>query len=117
MSTIISTDLQGIKKTLLKNNATRWNSIYIMLKSYNKLTYEEVTGLIKHLKAQDQRTFTLTSSQRVMAIELENMLEELMFASKEFQSNGVTSSIVFPAITYLKTSLIKDLANYKHTKE
>ena len=48
---------------------------------------------------------------------LEHMLEELMFASKEFQSNRVTSSIVFPAISYLKNSLVKDLANYKHTKE
>ena len=78
-----------------------------MLKSYNKLTYEEFTGLIKHLKAKDQRNFTLTSSQRVMVIELENKLEELMFASKEFQSNGVTSYIVFPAISYLKTQILK----------
>ena len=117
MSTIIATDLQAVKKTLLKNNATRWNSIYIMIKSYNKLTFDEVSGLIKHLKVQEQRTFTLSPAQRTMAVELENMLEELLFASKEFQSNSVTSSIVFPAITYLKTSLIKDLANYKHTKE
>ena len=77
---VSNVDLQGIKKTLLKNNATRWNSIYIMLKSYNKLSFDEVTGLIKHLKTQEQRTFTLTSAQRAMAVELENMLE-LMFAS------------------------------------
>ena len=91
------------------------NSIRIHIRIFT-LSFDEVTGLIKHLKTQEQRTFTLTSAQRAMAVELENMLE-LMFASKEFQSNGVTSSIVFPAISYLKTSLIKDLANYKHTKE
>jgi hypothetical protein len=88
-----------------------------MIKSYNKLTLDEVASLIKNLKQQEQRTFTLTSVQRVMAIELEHMLEELMHASKEFQSNGVTSSIVYPALSYLKTYLIKDISKYKYTKE
>jgi hypothetical protein len=88
-----------------------------MIKSYNKLTLDEVTSLIKNLKSQEQRTFTLTSVQRAMAIELENMLEELLYASKEFQSNGVTSSIVYPAISYLKTYLINDISKYKYTKE
>ena len=38
----------------------------------------EVNGLIKRRKQHEQKTFTLNSTQRAMALELERMLEELL---------------------------------------
>ena len=47
-----------------------------MIKSYafSKLTFEKVSGLIKHLKPQEERTFTLSPAHRTIAVELEHML-------------------------------------------
>ena len=37
-STILTRELKEMKKSFLKNVTVRWNSIYIMIKSYNKLS-------------------------------------------------------------------------------
>lgn len=69
------------------------------------------------MKPKQQKELMLSETMRAMAVELENVLDDLLYASKEFQSNGVTSSLVYPIITLLKIDLIKDLHKYKYTVE
>ena len=116
-STILATELQEIKKTLQKNNQTRWNSWQILLKSFNKLTDTEYNNLISKLKMSDQSALKLNLYQRALCVELEKLLTDFLYISKKFQSNEVTSSIVYPAISYLKSNLVKDINQFKHTKE
>ena len=52
-----------------------------------------------------------------MARELEIVFDDFLYASKEFQSKEVTSCLVYPAISYLKAHLVKDLHKFKYTKE
>ena len=50
-----------------------------------------------------------------MARELEIVFDDSLYASKEFQSKEVTSSLVYPTISYLKSHLVKDLHKFKYT--
>ena len=52
-----------------------------------------------------------------MARELECVFDDFLYASKKFQSNGFTSSLVYPAISYLKNNLVKNIQTQKYTKE
>jgi hypothetical protein len=116
-STIIATSLESMKKTIQKNNTTRWNSIKTLLHSYNNITDDELNVLLSVLKEVDQRSVKLTLVERQMARELEIVFDDFLYASKEFQSKEVTSSLVYPAISYLKSHLVKDLHKFKYTKE
>ena len=73
--------------------------------------------LLRRLKPKAQKELMLDSNMRAMAVELEQVLDDLLYASKEFQSDGVTSSLVYPIISLLKMELIKDLNKYKYTAE
>jgi hypothetical protein len=39
-------ELRELKKVLKKKNQTRWNSIYLMLKAFLKLTFDEISNII-----------------------------------------------------------------------
>ena len=116
VSTIIKNELIEMKKTLQKNVVTRWNSIFFMVKSYNKLSLRECNTLISKIKPSEQARCTLTATERDRAAELENVLESLLYATKEFERNELSSSVVYPTINYLKNTLIKNIDVYsKHT--
>jgi len=51
------------------------------------------------------------------AVELENVLDILLYATKEFESNQVSSSVVYPTINYLKSELTRNIDDCSnHTK-
>ncbi len=106
-----------MKRTLQKDVVTRWNSVLFMVRSYNKLSLRECTNLISKIKQSEQSRCTLSVSERDRAVELENVLESLLYATKEFEKNELSSSAVYPTINYLKNTLIKNIDNYsKHTQ-
>ena len=88
--------MKEIKKTLLKNVVVRWNSIYIMIKSYNKLSQEELTKLINGVNHNERATVKLTTTQNILIKELENVLYNLFYVSQLFQRSKVSSSSVVP---------------------
>ncbi len=109
VSTIIKNELIEMKKTLLKNVVTRWNSIYFMVRSYNKITANEIKTLISKIKPSEQKRCTLTFFERERAVELESVLDILLYATKEFESDKCSSSLVYPTINYLKFELLRNL--------
>ena len=108
MSSILSQELKEMNKKLLKDFPVRWNSTYIMIKSYNKLTVEEVKKLISNVKREERAAITLSTKDKTLIDELENVLCVLFYATQLFQKSKVSSSAVYPVIVYLKTELIKD---------
>ena len=83
-----------MKKFLNKNNLTRWNIIYNMIKSYNQLSNDKLKAILK-----------LKRTRR-------SSIEILYYATNEFQSNEVTSSLIYPTILYLKKVLLKNINSY-----
>lgn len=69
------------------------------------------------IPTNQQSLYILTTSQKNMLVELENVLDDLMYATNELQSNEVTSSVVYPTICYLKTQLVTNVDNFKYTKD
>ena len=116
-STILASTLAELKKTVQKNNTTHWNSIKNLLHSYNKLNDAEISQLLSLLTDVDRKLLKLTPTQRAMTKELELVFDNFLYASKKFEEQGVTSPLVYPTISYLKNTLLKNLNTYKHTKE
>ena len=89
-----------------------------MLKSFNKLTEDEMKTLCHslNLNKSDQLIYFLTPTEKEKALELENVLDDLMFATNEFQADRVTSYTVYPTISFLKEKMIANMNKYKHTR-
>lgn len=66
MSKIIASELRKIGEKVLKDNATRWNSIYIMIKSINKLSENEFRNLINQIKLDERALYTFKKDQRLI---------------------------------------------------
>ena len=71
MSTIIAVELKKLNKKVLKNVVTRWNSIYIMIQSINKLTDTEMADLVSKIDKKDRPLFTFKKEEKKTLIELE----------------------------------------------
>lgn len=108
MSSILSQELKDMNKKLLKDFSVRWNIIYIMIKSYNKLTVEEVKKLINNVKREERAAVTFSVRDKALIDELEDVLSILFYATQLFQKSRVSSSAVYPVIVYLKSELVKD---------
>ena len=80
VSTIIKNELIEMKKTLLKNVVTRWHSIYFMVRSFNKVSVAEQKKLFSKIKESEQKACTFTFVERERAVELEHVLDVLLFA-------------------------------------
>jgi hypothetical protein len=108
MSSILSHELKEMNKKLLKDFPVRWNSIYIMIKSYNKLTADEIKKLINNVKREERAAVTVLPTEKKLIEELEKVLSVLYYATQLFQKSKVSSSAVYPVIVYLKSELVKD---------
>jgi hypothetical protein len=58
-----------------------------MVRSYNKITANEIKTLISKIKPSEQKRCTLTSFERKRAVELKSVLDILLYATKEFESD------------------------------
>ncbi len=103
MSTKLSHELKEMNKKLLKDFPVRWNSIYIMIKSYNKLTADQVKKLINNVKREERADVTFLPTEKKLIEELEQVLSVLYYATQLFQKSKISSSAVYPVIVYLKS--------------
>lgn len=53
-STTIADEFRNMKKSLLQKNVTRWNSVFFMVRSFNKLSVEEYKRLLSLVPGNQQ---------------------------------------------------------------
>jgi len=88
-----------------------------MVRSFNKVNLAEQKKLVSKIKESEQKACTFTFVERERAVELEHVLDVLLFATKEFESDKCSSSLVYPTINYLKSELVKNVDDFfLHTK-
>jgi len=60
--------------------------------------------------------FHLTETEIEMLKELEELLSLFEIMTNEFQSDGVSSSAVYPCIMFIKKKLLQNLDDYVYTQ-
>ena len=122
-SHIIAEELADMKLKFSKKNATRWNSVLFMVRSVLKATPQQLQYIQSQMPSNNQkakqarREFQISSTERVMLLELKELLELFEIATNELQSNEVSISRVFPSINSLIINLSRNINDYTHTKE
>jgi Tfp pilus assembly PilM family ATPase len=112
-----------MKLKFSKKNATRWNSVLFMVRSVLKATPQQLQYIQSQMPSNSQkakqarREFQISSTERVMLLELKELLELFEIATNELQSNEVSISRVFPSINSLIINLSRNINDYTHTKE
>jgi hypothetical protein len=64
MSSILANELRTINKRVLKNIVVRWNSIYIMIKSINKITDSEMKTIISKADSKIRDKIKFSKDER-----------------------------------------------------
>ena len=59
-----------------------------MLRSFNRVTDRELEGLLRALNPTEKAKLSFTALHRQQAVELEKLLETLMYATNLLQSDG-----------------------------
>ena len=115
---VVAEELRKFQKKVLKNCVTRWNSILFMVRSINNISEVEYAKLVSLLneKKYNRADFKLSKLERIYLAELQKILESFEFVTDEFQSDGVTSSKVFPLVTWLTKKLNENFEQSKHTQ-
>lgn len=111
--------LREIDVTLTKQNVTRWNSTYLMLKSFLSLDKKEYDTIVHEmelkLKKKANADMRITSIEREKLKELETILHEMYVFTNAIQSDGVTISKMLPIKRTIEQQLGKKVL--KHLNE
>ena len=116
-STAVQEELRVYRIKLLKMNQTRWNSILFMIRSFLKLTPEELNKILSLLP--DKEKIKITKVEREMLVELRDLLILFETFTDYLQSDKVNISKVYPCVATLKSRLLDPrlMSSLKHTKE
>ena len=90
----IMDELREMKKCLKNQNNTRWNSIYMMLKSFLRLSHSEIEsiifrGLVTKKEKQNAAKNDLTNDEREQVVELTAILEHLYMFTNIIQGDFI----------------------------
>lgn len=102
-SSAVQEELRNYRISLLKRNDTRWNSILFMIRSVLKLSPDEIKSLVGLLPKTKERP-KISSYEREQLVELKYVLELFEQFTNNMQSDSVTISKVYPAVSGLKVS-------------
>jgi hypothetical protein len=125
-SLLIAEEVRKIDKVMKNYFITRWNSILFMIRSVLKLTPEDFKNIKKKMKEKPNKTkkqievinnFHLTETEIEMLKELEELLSMFEIMTNEFQSDGASSSAVYPCIMSIKKKLLQNLDDYVYTQQ
>lgn len=100
-STAVQEELRNLSVCLLKRNATRWNSTLFMIRSVLKLTPDDFKSVVSLLPRNKDKP-KLSSDERARLYELKEVLEYFEEFTNNLQSDSVTISKVYPAVSGLK---------------
>jgi hypothetical protein len=109
-SNLVADDLKDLHVTLRKDFVVRWNSTYIMLKSYSKLTQMQIKSLLTHKStkaknASDQKKMLLDSNETEKLAELCKILQHLYEFTQIIQGDDVTISKILPSLATITARL------------
>jgi hypothetical protein len=104
-SSHIVEELRSFNKTVQKSVITRWNSYLFVIRSFNKLTKTEMNKLQNVISDRDKRKknkfdHKFTKEEFKLMLDLQQILELFEYIFEKFQFNKITSSLIYPAITY-----------------
>ena len=116
-SNLVSDELRKLNKFLRKNNKTRWNSTYLMISSYLKLSREDVVKLLSlqtnKKNRESQKGLLLNQGEYEQLRELELILKDLYIFTLIVQGDNVTISKLLPALNTVVYNL-NSLTDLKH---
>ena len=105
-STAVQEELRNYRISLLKRNDTRWNSILFMIRSVLKLSPDEIKSLVGLLPKTKERP-KISAYEREQLVELKDVLELFEQFTNNMQSDSITISKVYPAVSGLKVSCLR----------
>lgn len=109
MSMLLSDELKSMGKFLHKRNATRWNSVYMMINSYLSLSYSDIKSLIsmhyKNKNISEQRNLLLSQIEIDKLKELQLILHDFYICTQIIQGDDVTISKLLTSIRTVKYNL------------
>jgi hypothetical protein len=108
-STLMADQLRDLNKFLTKNNSTRWNSDYMMINGYLKLSSADLKALLsfnsKKKNLENQKKLILANVEVEKIKELQSIYKELYICTQILQGDNVTISKLLPAIRTIKFNL------------
>jgi hypothetical protein len=125
-SLLIAEEVRKIDKVLKNYVITRWNSILFMIRSVLKLSPDDFKNIRAKMKSKKNKTtkqqevinnFFLAETEIAMLKELEKLLSMFEIITNEFQSDGFSSSSVYPCIMSIKAKLVSNLDEYVYTQQ